>query len=125
MENPILFIVGYILNITLYSFSFINISLIVARKHHNIIAAVIVSILSYIGIQLFLEVVVNALICQKLLHKSIGHLFNIMNLYTYSDQFGILALLVFSILVFVVTCLGVIFSYKNKEKLIIDCEKNN
>lgn len=124
IENRFLFIMGYLFNILIYSFSFINLALIVARKHHNVVSAVILSVLSYVGIELFFELVINNLIFVKIFHSELGYLFNIMNVFTFSDQFGTAVLLLFSISMFLLSCFGVYLAYRNKEKLVIDCEKN-
>ena len=122
--HPILFILLYFLNIFLYSCSFINLALIIVRKTHHYLKAVILSFVVYIGLELFLEVVVNALILQGIFKVSIGHLFNIMNLFMFNDTFGIFALLLFTIVIFIISCIGVYFSYRDKESFMIDCEKN-
>lgn len=123
--HPIVFIMLYLINIFLYSCAFINLALIIVRKQHNYIKAIILSFVSYIGLELFLEVVVNALILQNLFHTDIGHLFNIMNLFTFSDVFGTIPLMSFTLFVFIISMIGVYLSYKNKESIIVDCEKNN
>ncbi len=123
--HPYLFIFLYLLNIFLYSCIFINIGLIVARKQHNYVTAIILSILTYIGIELFLEIFVNVIIFGIILKTDIGPLFNIMNLFTFSDVDGTANLLLFTTAMFILTSVLVLLSYKNTEKLIIDCEKNN
>lgn len=125
LNNPPLFIFLYLFNITLYSFSFVNIALVVVRKHHKFIIALILSCLTYVGIELFLELVINLLICQLLLKIEIGYIFNIMNVFTFGDVLGVPLLLGFSVLVFLISSLAVYYSYRDKEKLIIDCEKNS
>ena len=113
--HPIMFIALYILNIFLYSCIFINISLIILRKQHNYILAIILSFLCYVGIELFLEVAVNI---------EISNLFNIISPFMFSNQFGIENLLIFTFVVFGISILGLYLSYRNKEKLIIDCKNN-
>ena len=123
--HPILFIILYLTNMFLYSCFFVNFALIIVRKHHNYIKAIILSFITYIGLELFLEVVANALILQTVFHTDIGQIFNIMNLFTFSDSFGIPLLMGFTFFMLILSIIGVYFSYRNKEKLIIDCEKNN
>ncbi len=123
VNHPCIFIMLYLFNIILYSFIFINISLIIVRKCYNYFSSILLSFLSYLGIELFFEVVVNLLISQLLFHSTWGRLFNIMNLFTFSDQYGTIPLITFTFVMFIVSSLGVYISYKNKEKFIIDCEK--
>lgn len=123
VDSPLIFIMLYLCNVILYSFIFINISIIIVRKCYNYFSAVLLSFLSYLGIELFFEVFVNLLISQVLFDSTWGRLFNIMNFFTFSDQHGTIPLILFTFLVFIISCIGVYFSYKNKEKFIIDCEK--
>lgn len=128
MSVPILFIFMYILNIIFYSGFYINIGLIIARYKHNYPIAVILSFLTIIAIELFLEIVVNGIIFGKLLNDySSGLIFNIVNLFVFntSEAGGVVNLLIFSFTSFFITLICVFLCYRNKEKLIIDCEKNN
>ena len=123
--NPIIFCTLYILNICMYSFIFVNIALLVLRKNQRYILAILYSFITYVGIELFFEVVVNSLLFQLLLKSDIGYVFNIMNLFTFSDMNGIITLMIFTFIMFMLSFIAVYFTYRNKEKLIIDCEKNS
>lgn len=128
MNNVPLFIFVYLLNLLLYSGFYLNIALIVVRKQHNYFLAVIESFLLIIAIQLFFEIVINALLFGKILKdNSTGLVFNIMNLFNFNvpeSRFGLFGLLLFSFLCFFISFLIVIYMFKDKEKLVIDCEKN-
>ena len=124
IQNKYLFILGYVGNILMYSFFFINLSLIVARKHHNTFVAIIVSYLTYIGIELFFEIIVKTFM-YIVLHSELGEVFNIMNLWTYSDAWGLFPLLTFSATICILSFIGVYFAYRDKESFVIACEKNN
>ncbi len=123
--KPVLFVFLYLINITIYSLSYINISLIVLRKQQNIIKAIILSVLVFVGIEVFLEIVVNGLIFGLVFKSEVGNIFNIMNLLIFNINYGVSKLLIFTISFFLLTFILVLILYKNKEKLIIDCEKNN
>lgn len=125
IKQPIFFILLYILNIIIYSFSFINLALMIVRKHHNLIIATILSILVYVGIELFFELMINNLLFGLVFKSELGYLFNIMNIFTFSDQFGIPTLLLFSFFMLLLSSIGVYFSYRKKENLVIICEKNH
>lgn len=125
IKQPIFFILLYILNIIIYSFSFINLALMIVRKHHNLIIATILSILVYVGIELFFELMINNLLFGLVFKSELGYLFNIMNIFTFSDQFGIPTLLLFSFFMLLLSSIGVYFSYRKKENLVITCEKNH
>lgn len=125
IRHPILFVILYMLNILLYSCSFINLALIVVRKQQSYIKGVILSFLTYFGIEIFFEIVVNALVLQKMFNSNLGYTFNIMNIFMFSDTYGLPRLLIFTFAIFIVSIIGVYFAYRNKENLVIDCEKNN
>lgn len=125
ISNPVTFIILYILNIIFYSFTFVNIALIIARKQHKYIPCVILSYIFYIGIELFLEIGLNMLVSNIIFKSDFGIIFNIMNLFMFNDVFGVSTLLLFSFIVMLISFIFVYFMYRNKEKLIIDCEKNN
>lgn len=124
IQNRYLFIFGYVGNILLYSCFFINLGLIVVRKYHNTFVAIIVSFLTYLGLELFFELVVRVFI-SLVFHSDFGHIFNIMNMWNYSDSWGLFPLLCFSITMCLLSFVGVYLSYRNKEKLVMACEKNN
>lgn len=123
--HPIMFIILYLVNIIMYSFTFINLALVIVRKQHSYVKAVILSFIAYIGIEFFLEVVVNVIICQIIFKSDIGHIFNIVNLFNFSDVYGIFSLILFTFVICILSFVAVYFSYKNKESLIIECEKNS
>lgn len=123
--KPFLFIILYILNIFIYSIVYINIGLIAARKIHNYIGVIIISILIYLGMDLFFEVIVNGIILNMLFKVDYSSLLLTINLFTFNDTYGIPLLLTFSTFLLIITSIIVYFSYKNFEKLVIDCEKNN
>lgn len=126
INHPFWFMFIYIINLVMYSITYVNISLIVARKQHRYVLTVILAFLLFLGIELFLEIVVNILICNIILHEyNIGVVINIMNLFTFNDILGIDMLLLFTILVTIISTIIVILLYRNKEKLVISCEKNN
>lgn len=106
------------------SLIYININLIVSRKEHNYILSVIKTYLFIVGIELFFEIVIDNFV-GKLLSFEYGFLFNIINIYTYpyveydlTQVFILLGLLLISFV-------PLFLMYRNKEKLIIDVEKND
>lgn len=125
LSNVGLFFISYILISLFDSLIYSNISLIVTRKKHNFILSSLLSYLVIIGVELFLEIVVNVLICTNIFHSEIGVVFNIINFGCYNDSYGIFIPLVVSIVIFFITLIIVCLIYKNKEKVIIDCEIND
>ena len=125
LSNVGLFFVSYILISLFDSLIYSNISLIVIRKKHNFILSSLLSYLVIIGVELFLEIVINMLICTNIFHSEIGVVFNIINFGCFNDSYGIFIPLVVSIVIFFITLIIVCLIYKNKEKVIIDCEIND
>lgn len=124
LYHPAIFIFLYLFNMMVYSLFFINLGLIISRKINKYFTSIVVTFLSYIGIQLFFELVINKYILVNIFHTEIGYLFNIMNMFIFSDQFGITPLILFSLVMLVISFVLLYFSYNNKEKLFIDCNKN-
>ena len=125
LSNVGLFFISYILISLFDSLIYSNINLIVIRKKHNFILSSLLSYLVIIGVELFLEIVVNMLICTNIFHSEIGVVFNIINFGCFNDSYGIFIPLVVSIVIFFITLIIVCLIYKNKEKVIIDCEIND
>ena len=105
---------------------YVNIGLCVARKHHNYFIAIALTLLSIIGIELFLEVGVSVLIFNIILnnHTNVGILFNIINMVAFNDQYGFGTCMIVPSILMIISSIVVFKFYKNKEDLIIDCEKN-
>ena len=118
-----LFIILYILNVFIHSLLYINIGLCVSRKHHNFFVSIILSFLIFCGIEALLEIS-SWLIFGTLLKKEWAVMFNIMNMFSYNDTFGILSPIVVPLIFMIISFIIVHLMYKNKESLIIDCEKN-
>ena len=124
MRSPMIFMGGYLLNVIIHSFLYVNVSLCVARKYHNYFVAAILSFLTVIGIECILEIGFYGVVFTSILHSPVGIVFNIMNFISFNDSYGILANLSVPIIMMILSFIAVHFLYKNKESLIIDCEKN-
>lgn len=124
ISKPVLFIVLYMINILFHSFFFINLSLIIAKKINKYIPCILLSFLSYIAIELFLEVGVSMLVFNIIFKSDFGIIFNVMNLFMFNTVFGIIPLLFFSFCVMILSFIILYFTYRNKEQLIMSCEKN-
>ena len=125
ITKPWLFILVYLINLILTNLIYINISILISRKYHNYFISVILSFLVIIGLQLFLEIVMDGIICGIILHSEFGIIFNIINAIPFNDSYGLVWPLVFSLSMNLIIIFIIYLVYKNKEKLIIDCEKNS
>lgn len=126
MISPIIYIIAIILKATIISIIYINISMIVARKNHNLYISIILSYLLYIGIEIFLEGLIGKILFLNIFKiDSMMLYFNIMNIFSLNLVKGYPYTFIPLILILILTTLIVIKMYKNKESLIIDCDKNN
>lgn len=107
LKRPSLFIFLYLLNATFYNAAFINISLITARYSKNYIYSTIISFLIIVCIQLILEVVpfIN------------GNVISLITILRFNTDKGLLVTFAVSISIFVISLLGVLCVYKNREKI--------
>lgn len=123
LNNPLLFVILYILQIILFSLFYINFGMIVARKIKKFIPTLLASYTLFIGIELILEFSQN-FISQIFNFKWVNYL-NMWDVISFDDRAGIMAPLIFPTLLFIISFIIVIRLYSNKEKLLIDCETKN
>lgn len=124
ISHPIIFILMYIINLFVHSILYVNISLCIARKHHNLFVAVILSLLTIIGIEAIMEIVIGAIIFSVIFHSDLGMIFNIINFFSFNDVFGFGICMIVPFVLMVISFVVLYLLYKNKEQLIIDCESN-
>lgn len=120
-SSPYLFIIVYLINIIIHSILYCNISLCVVRKKHNYYIASILSYLTFIAIELILEVGVNAIILGKIFNINLGAISSILDVLAFNDSYGIISPIVVSTIMLLLSYIVLYFMYKSKEKLIIDC----
>lgn len=121
--HPVLFVIAYLINVTLYSMIFIHIALLVARKQQKTIPCIIISYVLYLAIEIFLETVVKVIIFQRIFHSEFGMIFNIINVFGMNDLYGVGTLLLLNLCMVLISFALVYLAYKNKEKFVIQCEK--
>ena len=124
MQHPVLFVIAYLINVTLYSMIFVHIALLVARKQQKTIPCIIISYVLYLAIEIFLETVVKVIIFQRIFHSEFGMIFNIINVFGMNDLYGVGTLLLLNLCMVLISFALVYLAYKNKEKFVIQCEKN-
>lgn len=122
--HPVLFVISYLINVTLYSMIFVHIALLVARKQQKTIPCIIISYILYLAIEIFLETVVKVIIFQRIFHSEFGMIFNIINVFGMNDLYGVGPLLLVNLCMVLVSFGLVYLAYKDKEKFVIQCEKN-
>lgn len=124
MNHPYIFSTLFILRTVFYSIFYVNICLSIARKQHNFIISLILSYLTLFCIQIFFEVIL-ALIPSIIFKSEFGLIFTAMGIIDYQDSFGVIYPFLFSIVIATISTIIVYYLYKDKEKISIDCQKNN
>lgn len=121
--SPYLYTFTYIIEIILFCLFFININLLIARKNHNLIIVLIESFLIFIGIDILFEVIFGNII-SKLIYDGFSSRFNIVNILSAGYATNLIEMLILPIILYIISFIILYFVYKNKEKFIIDIEKN-
>lgn len=124
--SPFLYTFTILIRSFLISIIYINISLIVVRKNHNFYIASILSYLLFIGIEVVLEGVIGRILLNNILKTNSMEIYiNILNMFNLNFGKGYIMLYMPIIIILILSFIILHIKYKNKEKLIIDCEKNN
>lgn len=123
VSNPWVFITLFILNAIVLSFLYINVSLIVVRKNHNFFVTLILSFLLLYGYDIFLEIFMGGILFTVIFHSDFAVYFNVLNVANFNDTLGLIAPFVVPGISLILSFIILFFKYRNKEKLIIDCEK--
>ncbi len=122
LKNFGLFFMSYLLNLLFFSIFYANLGLLYVRKNKSIVVTIIEAYLTFIGIEIINEAVITTCF-YKVLHMPIQSLLNIYDIYSYKYVFGILPFLIVGFLYATASTILVYLSYKNKEKIMIDCER--
>ena len=126
--QPILFFILYILNAFILSAFYINVILCILRYKHNYFVSVSLSILIFISLYLIFDVIIGTIFIDNILLKSnIGELFSIVGIFYFKVNKFISPIIrvLFSFILYVISTFVLYFEYRDKEKLVIDIEKNN
>lgn len=122
-KNVIMYLIFLFVDILLLNSIYISLALIYIKKFSNSILTAIVGYLTFLGIEIFNEGVIEILLFRKVFNINADLYFNMLNI-TDVEGKNILIytfiLLLYSLIIFIIMLL----SYKNKEKLIMNLEKN-
>ena len=122
--NPIFYIFTVLYRVFVAGIIYTNFSLIVARKNHNFYIANILSYLLFIGTEAVLEGLGDYIFYEFFNIDSMVIYINMINVFNLNLGKGIIALYLPLTIILIATSIIVYLKYRNKEKLIIDCEKN-
>lgn len=121
--NIYFYILISIMSIILFLLTFTNISLIILRKNQNIALIAIESFLIFIAIDIIIEVLFGWLLSNILFNVFNSNL-NIVNILSLGYANNFKEMIMLPMILYVITLIILIFKYINKEKFIIDIEKN-
>lgn len=124
VSNPYTFILINLFKILVLSLTYVNISLIVPRQNHKLYISLILSLLLFYGIELLSGYFIGTLLLDKIFDLNISSNISIYNLFV-SDLTNPLVHIIYPLFMFIVTIFIMNYMYKSKEKLVIDCDKNN
>lgn len=124
VSNPYTFILINLFKILVLNLTYVNISLIVARQNHKLYISLILSLLLFYGIELLSGYFIGTLLLDKIFDLNISSNISIYNLFV-SDLTNPLVHIIYPLFMFIVTIFIMNYMYKSKEKLVIDCDKNN
>lgn len=122
--SPIFYIFTVLYRVLVAGMIYTNFSLIVARKNHNFYIANILSYLLFIGTEVVFEGLGDYIFYEFFHIDSMVIYINMLNVFNLNLGKGIIALYLPLTIILIVTSIIVYLKYRNKEKLIIDCEKN-
>ena len=125
VKSPYLYIITILIKSFLISIIYINISLIISRKRHNTYISALLSFLMFIAIELILQLLIGNVLLDKIFGiNGISSSLSILNIFTINLNNGYLSVYVPIIIILILSFIILHIKYKDKEKLIIDCEKN-
>lgn len=124
VSNPYTFILINSFKILVLSLTYVNISLIVARQNHKLYISLILSLLLFYGIELLSGYFVGTLLLDRVFNLNISNSISIYNLFV-NDLTHPLVHIIYPLFMFILTIFIMNYMYKSKEKLVIDCDKNN
>ena len=124
IRNFIPFIFIFVLNIILNSVFYANLSLIVIQKSKNYIVNILASYILFIFCDIFLEIFIGVIFCEKILKiSSASSLFNLFNCWVYDGISSIPLYTLYCLLLAIISLIILICVYRDKEKVIIESEE--
>lgn len=118
------FILVYIINLAFHSILYVNIGMLYCKKYSNFLVNLILSYLTFIALDIFMEVFVGNLLLAKILNiHNITDSLNLFNFWTYYNVKSLPFSIIYSVALCVFSVIILIFIYKNKEGVLIESEK--
>lgn len=122
-NNPYLYIILYLMINYMHGVFCANIGLFYCKKNKNFLVCLILSYLTYIGLEIFSEIFIGSLLLTKIF--GIHNISFNFNFFSAWQLYNVNELLVFGIAVFllITSSFLVRWQYRNKEGVLIEVEK--
>ena len=117
-----IFMIVYIFNIFLHSIFYVNLGLIYSKKYSNMLVNIVLSYLTFIGVNIVLEVFIGNILNSIFNVNNLNSVFNLFNIWTYSQIDNLYMPLLVSTLLVIVSSIFVYLIYNNKERVISEIE---
>lgn len=118
------FIFVFFLNIFLHSIFYVNLSLICCRRKSNLPISITKSYILFISLEIFIEVLVCGLFFSRFLNiHNTTNLLSLTGAMMY-DNVNLNYTIYYSVFLVIISSFVLYFNYKNKERVLIEIEKN-
>lgn len=124
LNNLPIFMMVYIINILFHSILYVNLGFLYCKKYSNILVNILLSYLSFIILDIFMEIFLGNLILAKLLNiHNMSYSLNLFNIWIYDKVISFQFTIIYSVTLVIISTILIYFKYKNKEDVIIEIEK--
>lgn len=113
-----IFMVVYLIVIWLHSVFYVNLALIFSKKNSNLFIVIILSYLSFMGIE-FILTLIGAFFARILDIHYVTEKLNLFNIWGYKQSFPLPFVILYALALVCITGIIVYFLYRNKEEVIL------
>lgn len=124
INNLPLFMITYPIVLLIHSILYVNISLIYCKKNSNFLVTIILSYLTFIALDIFMETFIGNFLLARILNiHDITDSLNLFNIWIYDNVISLPFMIIYSCLLVISSLFIVFIKYKDKEGVIIESEK--
>lgn len=121
-SNTLMYFIPLIINVYIFSVFFGNVAIFCCKKCKNFIVSIVCSYLVFLAIAFFFEIIVGATVYQ-LTGIPVSNYISLLNIFANNGVENMFFVMAFAIFLAVSSTYINYLSYKNKEDVIIECEK--
>ena len=122
INNMLLFLITYFINMFLHGILWINLSYMVVKKSKNFILTIILTFMLYIGIEVVFQIFIGQIPQIFGIGKNIINYVMMFNIWNYKNVDNIFIKLLMTIIYLLISFTLLKIIYKNKEEVIIENE---